>query len=144
MNRSEVKTIIKAGVTGLAVAAGVVTSLPAIGAPDNFECRIVSAVKLSDSGTLNTDETDWLVGKVFHVDRRTGVLISRHFNPWGDAQVLWPGNEHSALHVLWIERGGMGSVFVSELIIQVFQKSEAKPFLFVDGTWKRVLSGTCR
>ena len=111
-----------------------------------YKCEILSELKLSANGTLRTEAGyDFYIGKVFHVDRKSGVLLGANLTNSGyeKIDVLDPGSDEMSFKVVWMSAivGNTGGRNVRYLEVREFEKKFEKPFILV--TSGTVLTGTC-
>jgi hypothetical protein len=108
---------------------------------DGYKCIVTDTKELSDNGNLEqSDFTVMYLNKEFVVDKGTGRITGGLSNHAGLAQpvVLDFGSSEQSYKALTIYKP---YTTVKYLYIQEFNKTPAKPFLFIESG--HIFSGTC-
>jgi len=110
-----------------------------------YECEVLTEQMISDDGVLEPG-LDIYIGKSFHVERRTGVVLGGGFgnSAYPTKSILDLGNDSMSYKLIWVSRPIWGlddSHNAGYLVIQEYSENYLKPFILVFGG--RVLTGTC-
>lgn len=108
---------------------------------DAYKCTVNSSGALKDNGDISpSDFSKMQVGKEFVVDKGTGRIKGglSNDNAFGEPQVLDYGSSEQAFKVITIYKP---MTTVKYLYIQEFNKSEKKPFMYIDGGY--IYYGLC-
>jgi len=110
-----------------------------------YECEVLSEQRISDDGVLEPG-LDIYIGKSFHVERRTGVVLGGGFgnSAYPTKSILDLGNDSMSYKLLWVSKPIFeleGSHNVVYLEIKEWAETMLKPFILIhSGT---VLTGSC-
>ncbi len=110
-----------------------------------YECEVLTEQMISDDGVLEPG-LDIYIGKSFHVERRTGVVLGGGFgnSAYPTKSILDLGNDSMSYKLLWVSKPIFeleGSHNVVYLEIKEWAETMLKPFILIhSGT---VLTGSC-
>ncbi len=113
----------------------------------DFNCEIVDAVNLQDTGVLGHDGhasslKEASKGRILRVESATGKLSGtpgvRNFNAFGTPGVIDPGSSEQAFKAVTIYAPNRD---IDYLRVDVFVAEAKKPFIFVSGS--TVVTGLC-
>jgi len=109
-----------------------------------YQCVILEERQLTKQGKLDHHPLQVDVGRRFHVDRITGVVLGAGFmTPLDRAQatVIERGAKGESFRVVYIEDKWGESKGLEVLIVQEFVSGMTKPFVAIG--WRSIVSGTC-
>ncbi|TQV86070.1 hypothetical protein FKG94_00475 [Exilibacterium tricleocarpae] len=113
-----------------------------LGAEEIYKCKVQSAQSLQNDGHLDAGNFARLhIGKLFAVETLTGKMdgaLSNH-NTEGQPTVVDAGSKTQSYKVITVYEP---TTAVDYLYIEVFNRNQPKPFMFLKGT--DLFGGTCK